>query len=222
MGNKMTNKMNTKMYSIMNFDKQEIKFRKMIRKIAILSHAGDIGRQQMQARPRDGLEGRRTNHIGPLRQFLTMPALLVRAHETDTNAWYPVATSQPLASTVHGRRRGINAHHRRRREEELQGSKQRWNTKLRGTNGIQQAGQKIVGDVMRQNKRQRRSMLSRGETSTGNKNLGRIREAIEPASRLPQEADFFCVTGENLSVTVPKFLRLAEARFGPSSVLRIT
>jgi hypothetical protein len=24
-----------------------------------------------------------------------MPALLVRAHETDTNAWYPVAPTQP-------------------------------------------------------------------------------------------------------------------------------
>ena len=29
-----------------------------------------------------------------------MPALLLRAHETDTNAWYPVATSQPLASVL--------------------------------------------------------------------------------------------------------------------------
>jgi hypothetical protein len=46
-----------------------------------------------------------------------MPALLVRAHETDTNAWYPVAPiSQPRASAVRGQRRGINAHHRLRRE----------------------------------------------------------------------------------------------------------
>jgi hypothetical protein len=41
-----------------------------------------------------------------------MQALLVRAHETDTNVWYPVATSQPLASAVRGQRRGIKAHHR--------------------------------------------------------------------------------------------------------------
>jgi len=48
-----------------------------------------------------------------------MQALLVRAHETDTNAWYPVATSQPLASTVRIQRRGINAHQRCREEEQL-------------------------------------------------------------------------------------------------------
>jgi hypothetical protein len=45
-----------------------------------------------------------------------MQALLVRAHETDTNAWYPVATSQPRASAVRRQCRGINAHHRLRRE----------------------------------------------------------------------------------------------------------
>ena len=52
----------------------------------------------------------------PSTLILTMPALLVRAHKTDTNAWYPVATSQPRASAVRGQRRGINAHHRLRRE----------------------------------------------------------------------------------------------------------
>ena len=36
----------------------------------------------------------------PSTLILTMPALLVRAHKTDTNAWYPVAASQPRASTV--------------------------------------------------------------------------------------------------------------------------
>ena len=36
----------------------------------------------------------------PSTSILTMPALLVRAHKTDTNAWYPVAASQPRASTV--------------------------------------------------------------------------------------------------------------------------
>jgi hypothetical protein len=63
----------------------------------------------------DGLEGRRAKlsdlMFGPLRQFLTMPALLVRAHETNTNAWYPVATSQPRASAVRRQCSGINAHH---------------------------------------------------------------------------------------------------------------
>ena len=61
----------------------------------------------------------------PSTLILTMPALLVRAHKTDTNAWYPVAASQPRASTVHGRRRG-NAHHRRRGEESTENPGQGW------------------------------------------------------------------------------------------------
>jgi hypothetical protein len=48
-----------------------------------------------------------------------MPALLVRAHETDTNAWYPVAPTQPLASAVRRQSRGINAHQQCREEEQL-------------------------------------------------------------------------------------------------------
>jgi hypothetical protein len=48
-----------------------------------------------------------------------MPGLLVRAHETDTDAWYLVTTSQPQASAVRRQRRGINAHHRCREEEQL-------------------------------------------------------------------------------------------------------
>jgi hypothetical protein len=48
-----------------------------------------------------------------------MPALLVRAHETDTNAWYPVAPTQPRASTVRRQCRGINAHQQCREEEQL-------------------------------------------------------------------------------------------------------
>ncbi len=48
-----------------------------------------------------------------------MQALLVRAHETDTNAWYLVATSQPRASAVRRQRCCINAHQRCREEEQL-------------------------------------------------------------------------------------------------------
>ena len=66
----------------------------------------------------------------PSTLILTMPALLVRAHKTDTNAWYPVAASQPRASTVHGRRRG-KAHHRRRGEE---------STEIPGRDGQMQSG----------------------------------------------------------------------------------
>jgi hypothetical protein len=48
-----------------------------------------------------------------------MPVLLVRAHETDTNAWYPVAPTQPRASAVRRQRRSINAHQQCREEEQL-------------------------------------------------------------------------------------------------------
>jgi hypothetical protein len=48
-----------------------------------------------------------------------MPALLVRAHETDTNTWYPVAPTQPLASAVRRQRSCINTHQRCREEEQL-------------------------------------------------------------------------------------------------------
>jgi hypothetical protein len=48
-----------------------------------------------------------------------MPALLERAHETDTNAWYPVAPTQPRASAVRRQRRSINTHQQCREEEQL-------------------------------------------------------------------------------------------------------
>ena len=61
----------------------------------------------------------------PSTLILTMPALLVRAHKTDTNAWYPVAATQPRASPVRGRCLG-NAHHRRRSEEAAPGQQANW------------------------------------------------------------------------------------------------
>jgi hypothetical protein len=43
----------------------------------------------------------------------------VRAHETDTNAWYPVAPTQPRASAIRRQRSCINAHQLCREEEQL-------------------------------------------------------------------------------------------------------
>jgi hypothetical protein len=172
----------------------------------------------------DGLEGRRSklSDVGPLREFLMTLALLVRAHETDTNAWYPVAPTQPRASAVRRRRRGINAHQQCREEEQLRAaSKVQKNFDGKRTrnesDGTSRKGCKQFKCTWK-----RQWLMQRKRWAS--KNQDETRCHCAPFAWITR-ASLFCVTGakrgKDSAVTVPAPYRPTGARLQPGPVLTI-
>jgi hypothetical protein len=93
-----------------------------------------------------------------------MLALLVRAHKTDTNAWYPVATSQPRASAVRRQHHSINAHQQCREEEQLRAASKSAN--FREGKGMKQWERWDEHEEMQANQMQ----VKKGSCSCGGRN----------------------------------------------------
>jgi hypothetical protein len=152
-----------------------------------------------------------------------MPALLVRAHESDTNAWYPVAPMpQPLASAVRRRRRGINAHQRCCKEEQLRAAAEKQTKFWMGSAREMKKMRRARRDASNSNERGKYSGSCEGRD--GHPKIRTKRDAVEhlsPESREPVFLRNRRQKGKDSAVIVPAPYRPTGARLRPGPVLMI-
>ena len=151
-----------------------------------------------------------------------MPALLVRAHEPDTNAWYPVATSQPRASAVGRQRRCINTHKQCREEEQLRAASKSAKNFVMGSAREMRAMGRARRDASNSNARGKYSGSCEGRN--GNPKTGRNEMPLH-ILLLDHEGQSFLRNrrqkGRDSAVTVPAPYRPTGARLRPGPVLTI-
>ena len=152
-----------------------------------------------------------------------MPALLVRAHESDTNAWYPVAPmSQPRASAVRRRRRGINAHQQCRQEEQLRAAAEKQTKFWMGSTREMKKMRRAQRDASNSNARGKYGGSCEGRDGHPKNRTKRIAIAhLSPESREPVFLRNRRQKGKDSAVTVPAFRRPTGAWLQPGPVLTI-
>jgi hypothetical protein len=151
-----------------------------------------------------------------------MPALLVRVHETDTNAWYPVAPTQPRASAVRRQRRGINAHQRCREEEQLRAASKSANFCVKGSARAMIAMGRARRDASNSNARGKYSGSCEGRDGhPKNRTKRNAITHLSPESRGPVFLHNRRQKGKDSAVTVPVPYRPTGARLRQGPVLTI-
>jgi hypothetical protein len=151
-----------------------------------------------------------------------MLALLVRAHETDTNAWYPVAPTQPRASAVRRQHRGINAHQQCREKEQLRAATTSAKNFVMGSAREMRAMGRARRDASNYNAREKYSGSCKGRDGhPKNRTKQNAIKHLSPESRRAVFLRNRRQKGKDSAVTVPAPYRPTGAQFRPGPVLTI-